>query len=145
MVHLAVSILISIALVPSAVLSADPVTSLFDLPVTGTMTVAPDRYQPATAAAARGADPLTIALQIVGPFEGATQHIVQANQVAEAPSTVRLTVVRDGLLDDSVRGERWDIVLEKTADRVWRIKEVSRSWRCRRGNPVDRFATTPCP
>jgi hypothetical protein len=145
MVPFAALILIAIALVPSALLSADPVTSLVDLPVAGTVTVAPDRYEPATAAAARGADPLAIALHIVGPFEGATQHIVQVNQGAEAPSAVRLTVVRDGLLDDSVRGERWDIVLEKTADGVWRIKQVRQSWRCRRDTQADRFATTPCP
>ena len=28
----------------------------------------------------------------------------------------RVTVLRDGLLDDAVRGERWDLVLRRRAD-----------------------------
>ena len=39
----------------------------------------------ASAAAAGGATPLDIALKIVGPFEGSTQHIIQANEGSEAP------------------------------------------------------------
>ena len=66
-------------------------------------------------------------LKIAGEFEGATQHIIQVNEGSETPSASRITVLRDGLLDDSVRGVRWDIALEKTTTGVWRIKAVQRS------------------
>jgi len=84
-------------------------------------------------------------MKIVGVFEGSTQHIIQVNEGGEAPSASRLTVLRDGLLDDSVRGVRWEISLEKTSAGVWRIMQVKRAWRCWRGGQNDRFATASCP
>jgi hypothetical protein len=103
------------------------------------------QYAEAKALASRGGTPLDIALAVAGSFEGRTQHVIQVNEGAEAPTASRVTVLRDGLLDDSVRGERWDISLERTADGVWRIKEVKRAWRCRRGAQTDSFAATRCP
>jgi hypothetical protein len=102
-------------------------------------------YRKAAALAARKGSPLDITLAIVGPFEGATQHIIQVNEGSEAPTASRVTVLRDGLLDDSVRGERWEIALARTAAGAWAIKEVSRAWRCWRGAQTDRFASTRCP
>lgn len=97
------------------------------------------------ALAARGGAPLDVALAIVGAFAGGSRHLVQENEAAEAPSASRVTVLKDGLLDDSIRGERWDIALERTPAGVWAIAEVRRAWRCRRGDQPARFATVPCP
>lgn len=122
--------------------------SLADLPVVSTKVLSAGEYGEygeAEALAARGSAPVDIALKIVGAFAGSTQHIVQVNEGNEAPSASRVTVMRDGLLDDSVRGERWDIRLERTAPGVWRIAEVKRAWRCWRGAQRDGFAATPCP
>jgi hypothetical protein len=84
-------------------------------------------------------------LKIVGKFEGSTQHIIQKNEGKEVPSVSRITVLRDGLMDDSVRGVRWEIALEKTADNVWQIMEVRRSWRCWRGEKTNMFTSKLCP
>jgi hypothetical protein len=54
-------------------------------------------------------------------------------------------LLRDGLLDDSVRSERWEVVLQRTAAGAWSIREVERAWRCRRGGQTDRFVPTLCP
>jgi hypothetical protein len=133
-----------VALFASTVGAADPRLPLVELPVADMKLVAPVAYANASDLAARGGTPLEIALRIAGAFEGSTQHIVQVNEGSEAPSGSRITVVRDGLLDDSVRGERWDIALERGTAGLWRIKEVKRAWRCRRGEPLDRFATVAC-
>ena len=136
---------------PSAELPAstagavDLTPPLADLPVEDMNLVDPMKYKTASDVAAGGSAPLDIVLKIVGEFEGSTQHILQVNEGSEAPSASRITVLRDGLLDDSVRGERWDIALEKTTTSVWSIKEVKRSWRCWRGEQMDRFATVSCP
>lgn len=119
--------------------------SLTDVPVAGMATVAAEAYAAAAALAAGGGSPLEIALAITGPFEGVAQHILQVNDGAEAATATRITVVRDGLLDDAVRGERWDIRLDRGATGTWRIREVRRAWRCRRGGPRERFATAACP
>jgi hypothetical protein len=116
-----------------------------EMPVASTKPVSSADYGDAAALAARGGAPVEVALRIVGPFEGSTQHIVQVNEGGEAPSVSRVTVVRDGLLDDSVRAERWDIRLERTPAGMWRITEVKRAWLCRRGGQRDRFAATACP
>jgi hypothetical protein len=43
------------------------------------MVLAPETYSAASALAARGGAPVDIALEVVGPFEGKTQHIIQDN------------------------------------------------------------------
>lgn len=133
------------ALLASVTVAADRRGSPVDLKVTGTQRVAPAQYADASALASRGGNPVDIALAVTGPFEGATLHIIQANQGVEAPSASRVTVLRDGLLDDSVRGDRWEVALERTAAGAWSIKEVTRSWRCRRGAQTASFGATRCP
>lgn len=118
--------------------------TLADTPVTDMTVVAPANYAGASTLAERNGTPLDIVLAIVGAFEGSTQHIVLVNEASESPTASRVTVLRDGLLDDSVRGERWDIALARSAKGAWTIKEVKRAWRCWRGTQTDRFAATPC-
>lgn len=125
--------------------STAPPIPLTELPVESTKPIVPTEYKTASALAARGGKPLDIALEIAGSFEGSAQHIIQANAGGEAPSGSRITVVRDGLMDDSTRGLRWDIVLERTEANLWRIKEVMLSRRCWRGEQRDRFAAALCP
>ena len=145
MFGLAKWIILSAALVAAGAGAADRPASLADLKVAGTQRVDPARYAEAAALAARGGTPVDIALAVAGPFEGSSQHIIQVNQGVESPSASRVTVLRDGLLDDSVRSERWEIALQRTAAGAWSIKEVERAWRCRRGAQTDRFAATRCP
>lgn len=114
-----------------------PVASMVDVPAT--------QYASASTLAERGGTPVEIALAVTGRFEGSAQHVIQVNQGVEAPTASRVTVIRDGLLDDSVRGDRWDVRLERTQAGHWTIKEVKRAWRCRRGGAPDRFAATRCP
>ena len=97
-----------LALMASAV-SASELASLIDLPVEGTALVPASQYRDALSRAARTGSPVDIALGVAGPFEGARQLIVQTNEGVESPSASRVTVIRDGLLDDAVRTERWDI------------------------------------
>ena len=101
-------------------------------------------FRTASAFAARGSAQLEIVLKIMGELEGSTQHISQLNEGSEVPSASRVTVARDGLMDDSVRGERWDITLERTTASLWRIRELRRAWHCWRGEQLDRFATVSC-
>jgi hypothetical protein len=128
-----------------APLQSEPGLSLARLAVAGTKTLAPEVYRDASAAAARGALPLEIALAIAGRFEGSVQHVIQVNEGSEAPSASRVTVLRDGLLDDSIRSERWEIALARTVAGTWRITEVKQAWRCRRGARPDRFDAVRCP
>ncbi|MEE4262477.1 MAG: MliC family protein [Desulfobacteraceae bacterium] len=135
----------SAEMLASVVGADDRLVPLADLPIVDMEIVDPVKYRAASDLAAGGSTPLDIVLKVAGQFEGSTQHIIQVNQGSEAPSASRLTVLRDGLMDDSVRGVRWDIALEKTTAGVWWIKEVKHAWRCWRGEQLNRFATVPCP
>lgn len=139
------SVFVAAMIASPSIWAADARRALLDVPVVDAKVIAPAEYGKALDVAARGGAPLDIAMMVVGPFEGSTQHIMQVNEGSESPSASRITVLRDGLLDDSVRGERWDIALERTAAGAWRIKEVTRAWRCRRGAQTDRFVATRCP
>jgi hypothetical protein len=119
--------------------------TLLDLPVTGSAPVAASRYRAAVSQAPRGAGPLDLALRVAGPFEGASQLISQANEGSESPSAARVTVIRDGLLDDALRSERWDFTFARTAAGRWQVTQVTRAWRCRRGGQTEAFAAQPCP
>jgi len=136
---------LSAAMFAGAAWAGDRHDPLAEVKVTSMQRVAEAQYADAQAVASRGAAPLDIALAIAGPFEGSTQHVIQVNEGAEAPVAARVTVLRDGLLDDSVRGERWDIALARSADGAWKIKEVRRAWRCWRGPHTRTFAASRCP
>lgn len=125
--------------------SATPAAALTSLPVVATQSIAPGDYAGAAAVAGRGGAPIEIALAAAGAFEGTTQHAIQENRGAESPAATRVTLLRDGFLDDAVRGDRWEIAMERTATGGWRIVEVTRAWRCRRGAHQDRFDIAPCP
>jgi hypothetical protein len=125
--------------------SAEPRVRLTDIAVAGSLAVPSSDYKEAAAAAAQGGTPVDIALAVAGRFEGSAQHIIQVNDGGESPVSSHVTVLRDGLLDDSIRGQRWDISLERSASGPWRIKHVQLAWRCRRGADTERFIAVRCP
>jgi hypothetical protein len=137
-------IMLALACVTSAV-SASEIAALIDLPVAGTALVPASQYRDALSRASRTGSPVDLALGLTGAFEGARQLIVQANKGSGAPSASRVTVIRDGLLDDAVRAERWDITLARTAAGTWDITEVTKAWRCWRGAETAGFAARACP
>ena len=129
----------------SPALAADPPRSLLDLPVAGSKLIEPAGYDAAAQLAARGGTPVDIALAIAGRFEGQTQYIVQVNEGADSPRSVRLTIIRDGLLDDSMKSARWEISLQRSTGANWGIVGARLSWRCWRGGLADQFSANPCP
>lgn len=136
--------MLSLAFMTPAV-SASELASLLDLPVIGTTLVPAAQYRDALPRAAGTGSPVDVALGVTGPFEGARQLIAQVNEGTEAPSASRVIVIRDGLLDDAVRTERWDIAIVRTAAGTWEVSEVRKAWRCWRGASMAGFAAQPCP
>ena len=63
----------------------------------------------------------------------------------ERPSEVSIAVLRDGFLDDAVRGDAHRIALRLQDDGSWRPVAAERFNRCRRGAAADAFTAAPCP
>jgi hypothetical protein len=97
---------------------------------------------------ARG--PVVAAAQFVrvdpGPDRGAaastTTVVARASAEGAGPTTV--TVTLDGLLDDSVRSERFVLVFEQQQDGEWRLTSAESSRRCHPGRGHQAFTPAPC-
>ncbi len=65
-------------------------------------------------------------------------------QSIESNRKSTIIVVRDGFLDDSVRGDIHELVVEKTRDQ-WEIKSVKRAFRCWRNSDSTSYSAGACP
>jgi len=62
----------------------------------------------------------------------------------ENPTKATVTLVRDGFLDDSVRGDIHVITFHRTMVGLWEINDLKKSHRCWRSSS-DEYRTDPCP
>lgn len=84
--------------------------------------------------------PLAVVMDFLGPrlgadgrFEYRTLKVEQQSR-PEAFDYARITVVREGLLDDSVRGNRWRFDVNLGQDGRWRIDRVQEDFSCWRSH-----------
>jgi hypothetical protein len=98
-------------------------------------------------AAARGdawpRDPILLTRQ----FSGRHSERVGAWSMegsGERPSRYRIVAISDGFLDDSVRGERLEVLLTRGPDEVWQIAEARTSVRCWEDRGHQDFSGEPC-
>jgi len=104
------------------------------------------------AAALRGEawvrDAFLIALEHVGATDGLEARVVSVVKVdsaAEAAAGSTVTVVREGLLDDSVRAIWDELHLARTAGGAWRVERALRAYRCWRGHHGLAYGAEWCP
>jgi hypothetical protein len=90
-------------------------------------------------------DPLQVALEFVSHQGGSLVAISRLDQRAEAPTETVITIVREGLLDDSLRAVWNQLDLVRTEDRSWRLKKARRAFRCYRGSQHAWFGRKVCP
>ena len=68
--------------------------------------------------------------------------------VATSPGEVRnfseVVATLDGLLDDSVRAERYTVELQRGPSKLWRVRAVDRAQRCQSGRGHQDFSPKPC-
>jgi hypothetical protein len=96
----------------------------------------------AAAGAAWTRDPLLVARAFTGsPGRSEAWHV---DGRGEFPSAYTVVAVFDGFSDDSVRGERHDIVLRREPDETWRIARARIGWRCWRGRGQRTYSAERC-
>jgi hypothetical protein len=68
--------------------------------------------------------------------------------VATSPGEVRnfseVVATLDGLLDDSVRTERFTVELQRNSSKLWRVRAADWAQRCRSGRGHQDFSPRPC-
>ncbi|MEN2426807.1 hypothetical protein [Chromobacterium vaccinii] len=92
--------------------------------------------------------PLEVALRFAknrlgedGRFEYATLKVVQTSQ-PEAFDRAGITLIREGLMDDSVKGVRQRFELSRE-ENVWTLRAVKEDFSCWRGRKG--WGLKPCP
>ncbi len=90
-------------------------------------------------------DPVIVVLRYLGHYNVSDLSLVKHDVSGENPSATTITVIREGLLDDSVRAIWDEIALSRLGDGTWRIEEARRAYRCWRGEQTVSYEAEPCP
>ncbi len=89
-------------------------------------------------------DALQVAMRFIGPFEGRQQFVMREVANAECADKTTVLVIEDGYLDDSIRGSRYQVILEKDMRGVWYVVSARKAWRCWPDRGHGEFSTEPC-
>jgi len=123
-------------------------TELMEARPTSSQRVDPESFNKQLAVAqSEGHQWATDLIQITSRFinvETARHGVWTISGSGERPSRFQVTVVTDGIPDDSVRGKRYETTLERADNGGWRIREASMSWRCWRAKTTA-FGVEACP
>jgi hypothetical protein len=65
----------------------------------------------------------------------------------ESPQAITISLIRDGFLDDSVRGDLQRIHLGRDKGGAWSILSIKKAYRCWRSEVSEKptYTTKPCP
>jgi hypothetical protein len=89
--------------------------------------------------------PLQVAVRLAGEIkETRTRTMEYKFPSAEENNIMTLTVTNEGLLDDSVRAERFVFDLKKDSRGVWTINSAQKSWSCYQNRGHQDFSAAPC-
>lgn len=122
---------------------------IVDLPVFSRVSVdvAPFNERLRTASAAGEAwteDAARIASEYVGGLEGRVVAFLEVDDAGEGATGSTVTLIREGLLDDSVRGIWDELRLERADGGEWQLMRAYRAYRCWRGDHGESYSAEPC-
>jgi hypothetical protein len=74
----------------------------------------------------------------------ATQRSFQATTTGEGSVSASATLTLEGLFDDSVRAQRYELELSARDDGTWEIESATWAQRCHEGRGHQDFSSAPC-
>lgn len=100
-------------------------------------------------AARRGNDwvksPMQILTRLTGDFSEMKNRTIElTTPTGEASGEILVTIINDGLLDDSVRSEKYMYKLEKTSGSIWKVTSAQKSWQCQQNRGHQDFSAVLC-
>lgn len=89
--------------------------------------------------------PATIAIEFAGGADcECARFTVDVGSPPERFDEADVTVTRDGFLDDSVRGDRYRLHMQRNADGIWNITRATIAWRCQKERGHEGYSPAPC-
>jgi hypothetical protein len=90
-------------------------------------------------------EPAQIIARTFGGFSEMRSKTVEfVAPTADGADTLTVTITSDGLMDDSVRGEKFRLELKADKQGVWKFTSAGKSWRCQPGRGNQDFSITKC-
>ena len=89
-------------------------------------------------------DPLRVALATIGAGSSEGFQVDRTDPEDKNPDETVVSLVADGLKDDSVRAEWTQVLLHRDAAGVWHPVETRRAWRCWRGHHRESYSKQLC-
>lgn len=88
-------------------------------------------------------DALLVAAQFVGTSENKRTEVHLEYASPEVRHEAKTTVTFDGLLDDSIRARRYELLL-RLSESTWVVQSVTETWRCAEDRGHQDFSTQLC-
>ncbi len=94
-------------------------------------------------------DPIEIAIKALreggGSFGwGRRREIIAEHESLENPQRSVVTITEEGFMDDSVKGHRYILQLQKDPEGKWAVTDIQKSWVCRLGRGSQVYAQKLC-
>jgi hypothetical protein len=90
--------------------------------------------------------PLLVAVHLLcGDLDTRSLVLEEVKNRGESADETRISCIRDGFLDDSIRGDWHELDLRRLADGTWRIRKAQVAVRCWRSEHTDVYQAKPCP
>ncbi len=89
--------------------------------------------------------PSQVAVRLAGEIEDTALRTMEFKYPsAEQTDTLTLTITNEGLLDDSVRAERFVYMMKKSSRGVWTVTSGQKAWSCQQNRGHQEFSAEPC-
>lgn len=89
-------------------------------------------------------DPVLVSLKFIAPSEGMTQTIERSYDNPESPKIAQVTITNEKLMDDSVMGIRYKLVLNRNENGSWVIDSSGKAIKCWKGRGHPDYSKEPC-
>ena len=89
--------------------------------------------------------PMEVVVKLVGKMQEVKSRTMQfVSPSAEGSDLMTVTVMDEGLLDDSVSSEKLVLKLKRGSGGVWKVLSGQRSWKCWQGRGHQNYSAVPC-
>jgi hypothetical protein len=86
----------------------------------------------------------TVLSRLIAHHLAQTEAKTQIRSAQAAGAQAKVIAINDGLSDDSVRAERYELELARQPDGSWLLSRARRSWRCWPSRGHASFSAVPC-
>jgi hypothetical protein len=88
--------------------------------------------------------PLLVTLKLVGDRHESKKRTIEIDSSPEAFRDAHIVVTEEGLMDDSVAGVRFEVMLRQGKGDVWIVESAEKTWKCWPGRGHQDYSDKPC-